>query len=353
MESVSLQSPYYTPVHPTFYTGLPPPPLQHQHQHQHPHPQHPQHSLQSPTFAADPKINSPRPAGQKRHQVKNACVNCQKACKKCDDGRPCQRCIKYGLTDTCVNSPRKERKKGIKRGPYKRRNKKGKEGEEGERKEAAGLKAEPSAGYEAFANGYTPAANVTYDALPTWVEQGEEGSKLNMLSQLATQLHTTTGMNRHPPQAQPQHHSRMNDGFHYDTPNSLPSLSPVEMPAATAYEHPTSYAPASYDHPYTPASYTNTPRSGSPNYASPHHQPLTKLSRQQPQQQQQQQQQPQPQPHHQQLHPSHLNPQHPPPHPQPMYGRMGEEFSSFFPSSFQTSGAPSNYLFSYDRVTEQ
>ncbi|KAI9593719.1 hypothetical protein BDF19DRAFT_481038 [Syncephalis fuscata] len=59
----------------------------------------------------------------KRKQVKNACVNCQKACKKCDDGRPCQRCVKYNLVDTCVNSPRKERKKGVKRGPYKRRQK--------------------------------------------------------------------------------------------------------------------------------------------------------------------------------------------------------------------------------------
>src|SRR5690606_25490389 len=29
--------------------------------------------------------------------------------------------IKYGLTDTCVDSTRKVRKKGIKRGPYKRR----------------------------------------------------------------------------------------------------------------------------------------------------------------------------------------------------------------------------------------
>jgi hypothetical protein len=48
-------------------------------------------------------------------------VNCQKACKKCDDGRPCQRCIKHNLVDTCKNSVRKERKKGIKRGPYKRR----------------------------------------------------------------------------------------------------------------------------------------------------------------------------------------------------------------------------------------
>ncbi|PWN19452.1 hypothetical protein BCV69DRAFT_40059 [Microstroma glucosiphilum] len=57
----------------------------------------------------------------KRRQVKNACINCQKACKKCDEGRPCTRCIKYGLVDTCQDSMRKERKRGIKRGPYKRR----------------------------------------------------------------------------------------------------------------------------------------------------------------------------------------------------------------------------------------
>ncbi|KAK9764506.1 hypothetical protein K7432_007925 [Basidiobolus ranarum] len=54
----------------------------------------------------------------KRTQVKNACVNCQKACKKCDEGRPCQRCIKYGLGDTCRDSVRKERRKGERRGPY-------------------------------------------------------------------------------------------------------------------------------------------------------------------------------------------------------------------------------------------
>ncbi|ORX89291.1 hypothetical protein K493DRAFT_69779 [Basidiobolus meristosporus CBS 931.73] len=54
----------------------------------------------------------------KRRQVKNACINCQKACKKCDEGRPCQRCIKYGLGDTCRDSTRKERRKGERRGPY-------------------------------------------------------------------------------------------------------------------------------------------------------------------------------------------------------------------------------------------
>lgn len=55
--------------------------------------------------------SSPRSTGAKRKQVKNACVNCQKACKKCDDQRPCGRCVKYGIEDTCINSQRKERKR--------------------------------------------------------------------------------------------------------------------------------------------------------------------------------------------------------------------------------------------------
>lgn len=69
----------------------------------------------------------------KRKQVKNACgmsschalsqrpvVNCQRACKKCDDQRPCERCSKYGLEDSCRDSARKERKKGSRRGGYSR-----------------------------------------------------------------------------------------------------------------------------------------------------------------------------------------------------------------------------------------
>ncbi|KAJ3788770.1 hypothetical protein GGU11DRAFT_745813 [Lentinula aff. detonsa] len=62
--------------------------------------------------------SSQRTFHTKRRQVKNACTNCQKACKKCDDARPCLRCIKYGIPTECVDSQRKERKKGIKRGPY-------------------------------------------------------------------------------------------------------------------------------------------------------------------------------------------------------------------------------------------
>lgn len=48
----------------------------------------------------------------KRKQVKNACSACQRACKRCDVGRPCERCIKYGMADSCRDSQRKERKKG-------------------------------------------------------------------------------------------------------------------------------------------------------------------------------------------------------------------------------------------------
>ncbi|WVQ80113.1 hypothetical protein IAT38_002214 [Cryptococcus sp. DSM 104549] len=61
------------------------------------------------------------PGGRKkRAQVRVACTHCQKACKKCSNTRPCERCTKYGLKD-CIDSTRKPRKTGIKRGPYKRR----------------------------------------------------------------------------------------------------------------------------------------------------------------------------------------------------------------------------------------
>lgn len=46
---------------------------------------------------------------QKREQVKRACNNCRKACKKCDSGRPCFRCIKFRIQDTCADSGRRRR----------------------------------------------------------------------------------------------------------------------------------------------------------------------------------------------------------------------------------------------------
>ncbi|KAJ7244194.1 hypothetical protein B0H12DRAFT_813991 [Mycena haematopus] len=61
-----------------------------------------------------------------RRQVKIACTKCQKACKKCDLGRPCLRCTRYRFgPEECVDSQRKERKKGVKRGPYKKRDSQG------------------------------------------------------------------------------------------------------------------------------------------------------------------------------------------------------------------------------------
>lgn len=63
------------------------------------------------------------PNRPKRKQVKTACTNCADACKRCDEGRPCERCLKLNIGESCKDSQRKERKKGIKRGPYKRKNK--------------------------------------------------------------------------------------------------------------------------------------------------------------------------------------------------------------------------------------
>ncbi|KAJ3276408.1 hypothetical protein HDV01_005031 [Terramyces sp. JEL0728] len=45
----------------------------------------------------------------KRSQVKHACVNCRKACKKCDEVRPCQRCSRYNIE--CFDTQKKERMK--------------------------------------------------------------------------------------------------------------------------------------------------------------------------------------------------------------------------------------------------
>ncbi|KAH9934865.1 uncharacterized protein B0H18DRAFT_1101574 [Fomitopsis serialis] len=89
----------------------------------------PQMTMHPITYSSMPMHMYPFPPGvlpasagrTKRRQVKNACTNCQKACKKCDDARPCLRCVKYGIAEECIDSQRKERQKGVKRGPYKKR----------------------------------------------------------------------------------------------------------------------------------------------------------------------------------------------------------------------------------------
>ena len=62
---------------------------------------------------------NPAPGPQRtRGQSKNACTKCQKAKKRCDEKRPCQRCVTYGMAEECTSSGRKKRKWGP-RGRYK------------------------------------------------------------------------------------------------------------------------------------------------------------------------------------------------------------------------------------------
>ncbi|PWY98526.1 hypothetical protein BCV70DRAFT_201838 [Testicularia cyperi] len=48
--------------------------------------------------------------GSKRKKANRACSHCQKAHLTCDDSRPCQRCVKKGLQDSCHDGFRKKAK---------------------------------------------------------------------------------------------------------------------------------------------------------------------------------------------------------------------------------------------------
>ena len=70
--------------------------------------------------------NEPYPSGSeprlKRHQTKRACISCRKLNKRCDDQRPCGRCVQFNRCSECVDAPpRKARAKGVDRGTYKKR----------------------------------------------------------------------------------------------------------------------------------------------------------------------------------------------------------------------------------------
>ncbi|KAJ7043358.1 hypothetical protein C8F04DRAFT_1074503 [Mycena alexandri] len=110
----------------------------------------------------------------KRMQVKNACTKCQKACKKCDQARPCLRCVRYGYgVEECLNSQRKERRKGAKRGPYKKRNGKGKHIAHSDEAEPESESSPPSGspstepGADSVPVGYTPTLYTQYPLLPS------------------------------------------------------------------------------------------------------------------------------------------------------------------------------------------
>ncbi|KAJ7930245.1 hypothetical protein B0H13DRAFT_2309715 [Mycena leptocephala] len=93
-----------------------------------------------------------------RRQVKNACTNCQKACKKRDEARPCLRCVKYKVPEECIDSQRKERERGAKRGPYKKRDGRGNRMVNSDDPSQGGHSQAPAAPLvEPILVGYTPA----------------------------------------------------------------------------------------------------------------------------------------------------------------------------------------------------
>ncbi|GAK63785.1 transcription factor [Moesziomyces antarcticus] len=49
-------------------------------------------------------------AASKRKKANRACLHCQKAHLTCDDSRPCQRCVKKGLAESCMDGHRKKAK---------------------------------------------------------------------------------------------------------------------------------------------------------------------------------------------------------------------------------------------------
>lgn len=48
-------------------------------------------------------------AKRKKPQAKVACTNCRRQHAGCTDGRPCERCVRMGLSATCEDTPKKKR----------------------------------------------------------------------------------------------------------------------------------------------------------------------------------------------------------------------------------------------------
>ncbi|KAJ2556942.1 hypothetical protein EV175_001664 [Coemansia sp. RSA 1933] len=145
-------------------------------------------------------------AKSKRIQVKNACVNCQRACKKCDDERPCLRCKRYGLGETCVDSQRKPRQRGIKRGPYKKR-----------AKQIQDPVRTPTTSPDVVTPMSTVTAISTNTASALSVESNKENSPLSMLSDVA--LTSTNSRNSCSPRIPPPMLASRINVFH---PRSIP-----------------------------------------------------------------------------------------------------------------------------------
>lgn len=55
-----------------------------------------------------PKLKKSRRVPAKK--VSRACIHCRNAHITCEENRPCSRCVKKGLADTCIDAPRKSKK---------------------------------------------------------------------------------------------------------------------------------------------------------------------------------------------------------------------------------------------------
>ncbi|SPO22129.1 related to transcriptional regulator rds2 [Ustilago trichophora] len=65
----------------------------------------------TPASAGAGASSTPKDSGSgKRKKANRACLHCQKAHLTCDDSRPCQRCVKKGLADSCMDGHRKKAK---------------------------------------------------------------------------------------------------------------------------------------------------------------------------------------------------------------------------------------------------
>ncbi|KAG9052395.1 Transcriptional regulator of nonfermentable carbon utilization [Serendipita sp. 407] len=64
-----------------------------------------------PSFSG-PASSAPVPAtdAPKKKKATRACLNCQRAHLTCNDARPCQRCVKKGIADSCTEGHRKKAK---------------------------------------------------------------------------------------------------------------------------------------------------------------------------------------------------------------------------------------------------
>ncbi|CBQ72159.1 related to transcriptional regulator rds2 [Sporisorium reilianum SRZ2] len=76
--------------------------------------------LSTKASPASPSVSTPNkpassssagtPTSSKRKKANRACLHCQKAHLTCDDSRPCQRCVKKGLAESCMDGHRKKAK---------------------------------------------------------------------------------------------------------------------------------------------------------------------------------------------------------------------------------------------------